>query len=39
MVEYKITLTDSPDPADVDVIRKGLDTYNASQGAVAIPLI
>lgn len=33
MIEYKITLTDSPDPADVDVVRKGLDTYDASQEA------
>jgi len=32
-VEYKITLTNSPDPADVDVVRNGLDTYEASQGA------
>lgn len=40
MVEYKITLTDSPDPSDVDVVRRGLDTYDASQGAVVdwVPL-
>ena len=40
MVEYKITLTDSLDPADVDVVRKGLDTHNTSQSAVVdwVPL-
>jgi len=40
MVESKITLTDYPEPADVDVVRKGLDTYNASQGALVdwVPL-
>jgi len=30
---YTITLTDSPDPADVQVVREGLDAYNATQGA------
>ncbi len=40
MTEYRITLTDSPDPADLDVVRNGLDTYDASQGAVVdwVPL-
>ncbi|RJP54938.1 MAG: GNAT family N-acetyltransferase [Anaerolineaceae bacterium] len=28
-----MTLTDLPDPADVDVVKQGLDSYNASQGA------
>ncbi|MBU0492582.1 MAG: GNAT family N-acetyltransferase [Chloroflexi bacterium] len=31
--EYSIVLTASPDPADVQVIREGLDAYNATQGA------
>lgn len=30
MPEYTITLTDSPDPADVDVVKQGLDGYDAS---------
>lgn len=30
---YTITLADSPDPADVQVVRDGLDVYNATQGA------
>ena len=34
MLEYKITMTDAPTPADVDVVRHGLDAYDASQGAV-----
>lgn len=31
--EYRIVLTASPDPADVQVIRGGLDAYNAAHGA------
>ena len=40
MEEFTITITDSPDPADVDVVRKGLDAWDASQGAVVdwVPL-
>ncbi|MBN2148420.1 MAG: GNAT family N-acetyltransferase [Anaerolineales bacterium] len=40
MAEYTITLTSTPDPADVDVVRQGLDAYDASQGAVVdwVPL-
>jgi GNAT superfamily N-acetyltransferase len=40
MLEYTITLTDAPTPADVDVVRHGLDAYDASQGAVVdwVPL-
>ena len=40
MLEYTITLTDSPDPADVDVVKQGLDAHDASQGAVVdwVPL-
>ena len=34
MPEFTITLTDSPDPADVEVVKQGLDSYDASQGAV-----
>ena len=34
MPEYTIMLTAAPDPADVDVVRQGLDAYDASQGAV-----
>jgi len=34
MPQYTITLTDSPDPADIDVVKQGLDAYDASQGAV-----
>lgn len=30
---YNITLTGSPDPADMQAVREGLDAYNASQGA------
>ena len=33
MPGYTITLTDSPDPSDVEVVRQGLETYDASQGA------
>jgi GNAT superfamily N-acetyltransferase len=33
MPEYTITLTDTPLPADVDVVKQGLDGYDASQGA------
>lgn len=38
--EFTITMTDSPDPADVEVVKQGLDSYDASQGAVVdwIPL-
>jgi GNAT superfamily N-acetyltransferase len=40
MLEYTITLTDSPDPTDVDVVKQGLDGYDASQGVVVdwVPL-
>jgi len=40
LLEYTITLTDSPDPADVDVVKQGLDAHDASQGAVVdwVPL-
>ena len=40
MPEYTITLTDSPDPADVDVVKQRLDGYDASQGVVVdwVPL-
>jgi len=40
MTDYRITLTASPDPADVEIVRNGLDTYDASQGAVVdwVPL-
>lgn len=40
MPEYTITLTDSPNPVDVDVVKQGLDGYDASQGAVVdwVPL-
>lgn len=31
--EFTISLTDSPDPADVEVIKQGLDSYDASQDA------
>ena len=31
--KYRIVLTDSPDPADVQVIRERLDAYDAAQGA------
>ncbi len=30
---HNITLTDSPEPADMQAVREGLDAYNASQGA------
>lgn len=38
--EFTITLTDSPDPADVEVIKQGLESYDTSQGAVVdwVPL-
>ncbi len=38
--EYTITLTDSPAPADVDVVKQGLDAYDAEQGATVdwVPL-
>lgn len=38
--EFTITMTDSPDPADVEVVKQGLDSYDASQGAVVdwVPL-
>lgn len=32
-VEYGVTLTASPDPADVQAVREGLDAYDAEQGA------
>lgn len=32
--EIAVTVTDSPDPADVEVIKQGLDSYDALQGAV-----
>ena len=40
MPEFTFMLTDTPDPADVDVVRQGLDSYDASQGAVVdwVPL-
>ncbi|MBN1656973.1 MAG: GNAT family N-acetyltransferase, partial [Anaerolineae bacterium] len=40
MLEYTITLTDSPDPADIDVVKQGLDRYDATQGATVdwVPL-
>ena len=31
--EYYITLTASPDPAEVQIVREGLDAYDAQQGA------
>jgi len=31
--EYRIEVTASPDPADVQVVHEGLDAYNAAQGA------
>jgi GNAT superfamily N-acetyltransferase len=34
MPEYTLTLTDTPDPADVEVVKQGMDAYDASQGAV-----
>ena len=39
-MKYTITLTDTPNPADVDVVKQGLDAYDASQGAVVdwVPL-
>ena len=30
--EYDLVLTDSPDPADVQVIREGLNAHSAAQG-------
>ena len=33
--EYNITLTDSPDPADVQIIREGLDAHSVAQGMPA----
>jgi GNAT superfamily N-acetyltransferase len=38
--EYTVSITDSPDPVDVDVVKQGLDAYDASQGAVVdwVPL-
>ena len=33
MSSFRIELTDSPDPNDVQVIREGLDAFDASQGA------
>ena len=33
MPEFSISLTDSPNPVDVDVVKQGLDAYDASQGA------
>ena len=40
MTEFTISITDSPNPADVDVVKQGLDAYDASQGAVVdwVPL-
>ena len=40
MSDYTITLTDSPDPADVDVVKQGLDAHDALQGAAVdwVPL-
>lgn len=40
MPEYTIGLTDSPAPADIDVVKQGLDAYDASQGAAVdwVPL-
>jgi len=40
MPRYTLTLTDTPDPADVEVVKQGLDAYDASQGAVVdwVPL-
>jgi len=40
MQDYSITLTDSPDLVDVEVVKHGLDLYDASQGAVVdwVPL-
>jgi len=39
--DYRIVLTDSPDPADVQVVYEGLDAYNAAQGAAVdwLPLM
>jgi GNAT superfamily N-acetyltransferase len=38
--EYRIELTEAPDPDDLRVIREGLDAHNAAQGAVVdwVPL-
>jgi GNAT superfamily N-acetyltransferase len=40
-METRLVLTASPDPADVQVIREGLDAYNATQGAPVdwVPLV
>jgi len=38
--EFTVTVTDSPDSADVDAVKQGLDSYDASQGATVdwVPL-
>jgi hypothetical protein len=40
MVEYTVSLTDSPEPADIEVVKQGLEAYDTSQGAVVdwVPL-
>jgi len=40
MTDYTITLTDSPELADIEVVKQGLDAHDASQGAVVdwVPL-
>ena len=32
MCKYRITLTDSPDPEDVKLVREGLENFNTSMG-------
>jgi len=34
MSDYTITLTASPDPADVEIVKQGLEAYDTSQGAL-----
>ena len=34
MPVYTITLTASPDPADVEIVKQGLEAYDTSQGAL-----
>ena len=40
MPEFTITLTDSPDPSEVEVVKQGLESYDAAQGAAVdwVPL-
>jgi GNAT superfamily N-acetyltransferase len=34
MPDYTLTLTASPDPADVEIVKQGLEAYDVSQGAL-----